>query len=236
MLLRSLILSFILLGTMMLCWNSPPIKAGDASGVIMELPTTLSGMISVPEDPDQIELEQLPSDTQIVKRRYYTPTDRLDARDQVRCSIILSGAERKSIHRPEICLVAQGWKLISSRILTARVNDQHDLKVTDLYIERKITLPNGEICPLRSHYLYWFIGTDTTTPSHSSRAVISLMDSILRNVNHRWAYASVQAHETEGLPQKEFGERSRTSEQTVELALKVLAECVPQFQKQFQQP
>ncbi|TLD70890.1 exosortase-associated EpsI family protein [Phragmitibacter flavus] len=235
MLLRSLILSFILIGTMVVCWNSPPIKAGDGSGVIMDLPKTLSGLISVPEDPDAIELEQLPSDTQITKRLYYTPTHRSEARDHVRSSIILSGAERKSIHRPEICLVAQGWKLVSSRIRTVRINDQHDLEVTDLYIERKVTLKSGEVRPLRSHYVYWFIGTDITTASHSSRAIISLMDSILRNVNHRWAYASVQANVTDNLPTEEFGERQRDSEQTVELILKVLAESVPHFQKQFAQ-
>ena len=52
------------------------------------------------------ERKLLPADTEGARRLY---TDK--AGDEVFCSIILAGREVTSIHRPELCLPGQGWRI-----------------------------------------------------------------------------------------------------------------------------
>jgi exosortase len=55
-----------------------------------------------------IEREVLPPDTGFSRKNYESLHDR---RQQVFVSIVLSGRDRTSIHRPELCLVGQGWTI-----------------------------------------------------------------------------------------------------------------------------
>ncbi len=59
-------------------------------------------------DISAIEREVLPADTGFSRKNYVSlqrPNER------VFLSIVLSGRDRTSIHRPEICLVGQGWTI-----------------------------------------------------------------------------------------------------------------------------
>ena len=105
------------------------------------------------------------------------------------------------------------------------------LKVKDLLIERQITRNNGSKTTLRAHYIYWFVGTDVTTPSNATRVWLSSWDNITRNVNHRWAYASVTLWVTDNLDPTESGQRKRDSAQTIALAHELIRALVPRFQK-----
>ena len=59
---------------------------------------------NVPES--QIELGYFPKDTSYVRRIYQAPDG-----FGVSAIIILMGADRTSIHRPEYCLLGQGWNI-----------------------------------------------------------------------------------------------------------------------------
>jgi exosortase len=61
-----------------------------------------------PVDVTPIEREVLPPDTGF-SRKSYVSLHNLN--DRVFLSIVLSGRDRTSIHRPEICLVGQGWTI-----------------------------------------------------------------------------------------------------------------------------
>ena len=89
---------------------------------------------------------------------------------------------------------------------------------------------------MRAHYVYWFVGNDISTPSNLDRQLLSLRDSVLRNVNHRWAYPSVMARVTDNLTSQQSGERRRDDAETVKMILSLIRSLAPRFQKDLMPP
>ena len=105
------------------------------------------------------------------------------------------------------------------------------LQVRDLTIVREVLIGKGMKMPLHAHYIYWFVGEDVSTPSNLERQILSFRDNVLRNINHRWAYPSVMAWVTDGLPSEKTGERRRSDEETVAMLLNLVRTLAPKFQK-----
>jgi hypothetical protein len=57
-------------------------------------------------------------------------------------TIVLSGAERRSIHRPEVCLDGQGWTLLDAHVIPVEISPGKVLEVKDLHISREIVRPD----------------------------------------------------------------------------------------------
>ncbi|MEN3940933.1 exosortase/archaeosortase family protein [Prosthecobacter sp. SYSU 5D2] len=230
--LRPWVMAALVLAAIAGCRLSPEVTAGSQAGVVMELPTGIGRFVGDAEEPDKVEKELLPADTQIVKKRYRTLSSP-DMRDVANVTLVLSGAERRSIHRPEVCLDGQGWTLLESRVIPVEIFPGRILEVKDLHIERIWVAPDGSRKPLRAHYVYWFVGTDVTTPHNATRVWLSSWDNITRNVNHRWAYPSVTAWVTENFDPAETGQRRRSSEETMEVILTLIKNLTPRFQTSF---
>lgn len=232
---RQAIVAFLLsVLTLSACRFSPAVRAGESAGVIMELPSSVGRFIGDELEPDKVEKEILPTDTQFVKMRYRTLAKYPEASDMANVTIVLAGAERRSIHRPEVCLDGQGWTLLDAHVLPVEISPGKVLQVKDLHISREIVRPDHSKTTLSAHYLYWFVGTDVTTPSNFTRILLTTWDNIARSVNHRWAYPSVTVWVTDNLDPNESGQRKRSSAESVKLATELIRELVPKFQKQFQ--
>ncbi|MDB6138206.1 MAG: Exosortase [Verrucomicrobiaceae bacterium] len=219
--------------TALICAFSPVMRSGDEAGVVMSLPLRVPSFTGQPEKPASEETNNLPEDTAIAKMRYTTAGAAADEADVVHVSLVLAGAERRSIHRPEVCLPGQGWSIVGSEVLPVEIAPGKTLRVKDLAIEKTGHNANGTETRIRAHYLYWFIGTDVTTPSHFERILRTTWDSIFRNVNHRWAYASVMTLVTGNLDPRETHERHRTDEETKRLMSFLIQQITPRFQKEF---
>ena len=230
---RAVILLVLCGMTMLLCQFSPQPKGGDEAGVQAELPMVAGGFVGESEPPSDKERELLPADTIIVKRAYRTPGRSVENRDLAHASLVIAGHDSRSIHRPEVCLDGQGWTLLNSTIVPVEITPGRTLQVRDLLVEREIRMPDGKPKMLRAHYVYWFIGTDVTTPSNAMRVWLSTWDNIIRNVNHRWAYASVTTWVTDNLEPAESGQRPRDVEASRKLATEIVRVLVPRFQKDF---
>ena len=213
------------------CRYSPPLKQEQDSGVIMRLPGGVSRFLGESGAPSEEEKRLLPEDTQIVKMQYRSAHYGPGTQDQAEVSLVLAGAERRSIHRPEVCLTGQGWTLLDSRVLPVEIAPGQELRVRDLLIEKTVHLADGRPKRVRAHYVYWFIGTDVTTPSHFERVWLTARDSVLRNVNHRWAYASVQALVTEDWSPEESGQRVRDTQETLDMMLDLVRGLVPRIHR-----
>jgi hypothetical protein len=232
MILRAVILFLLIAGTVLACRLSPPVRGGEEAGVVLELPPTVGRFLGREQPPDEVEKRVLPSDTGIAKMTYRTGGDATQ-RDIVHATLVLAGAERSSIHRPEVCLQGQGWSLVRSQTVSIDMGEGRRIEVQDLTIERPVPAKAGRSRTLRGHYYYWFVGTDRSTPSHVERVWLSTTDSVFRNVNHRWAYASVMAWNTAGFDPKETGQRTRSDADTREMIEGIIREIVPRFQKDF---
>ena len=231
MITRAVILLALCGMTVLLCQFSPQPKGGDEAGVLAELPMVAGRFVGESEPPSDKELELLPADTIIVKRAYRTPGRSPEDRDLAHASLVIAGQDSRSIHRPEVCLDGQGWTITESRVREVQLLSGDVLRVRDLAIEREVLLSNGTKLPLRAHYVYWFVGADITTPSNFERQLLSLRDSVLRNVNHRWAYPSVMARVTDNLTPQQSGERRRSDAETVEMILSLIRSLAPHLQK-----
>ena len=231
MILRSLVVLVLAGVTTLACRLSPEPQAGDDSGVIMQLPAKAGEFAGVPLEIPKEERDKLPADTEIVRMGYSTIGKNAMERNRITASIILAGAERRSIHRPEVCLTGQGWSFLDSRTIPVAIAPGLDLQVRDLLIERPVTLKDGRRRNLRAHYLYWFVGSDVSTPSHLTRMWLSTRDSVLRNVNHRWAYASLLAFATDNFEPHETGESRSNEEETLARMKALIREIAPAFQK-----
>lgn len=226
MILRSAIVLIIAAVAAITCGLSPEPRAGDDCGVVMSLPERAGVFTGKPGQVSQQEKDTLPSDTEIVRMEYRTAV-----KDTATVSIVLAGNERRSIHRPEVCLSGQGWTLVGANTIPVAVATGEPVQVRDLLIEKPVTLADGKQRRIQAHYVYWFVGSAVTTPSHWTRMWLSTRDSILHNVNHRWAYPAVMAIVTDGFKDGETSERKRTGDETLKLITALIREVAPSFQK-----
>lgn len=180
--------------TALICWLTPAAKPGGEAGVLMKLPDHVGALSAFPEEVTPAELGILPKDTTFA-RATYGPLD-APRIERILCSIVLSGSERRSIHRPERCLPAQGWRIDSSQTESIPLESEHTLQVTALLLDKPVTLSNGQPFTLRSYYLYWFVGKDVTTAHQYQRILMTNWDLLIHRVNQRWAYVIVSANIT----------------------------------------
>jgi len=210
----------VLIGvTIALCiWGSPPAAKSEA-GIDLDLPDSVGKFWGTKQEISEAERVILPPDTEFAKKLYSDGQG-----DNINCQIVLAGAEKRSIHRPEVCLPGQGWTLKSGQTLTIPLDNGQPLQVMNLTISRPVTLSNGLQKELTSYFMYWFVGKDTTTASHFVRILKTNMDMLLHNTNHRWAYIIVSAPILEG-----FTPDGKNAEQTLDELKKFIGEVAPQI-------
>lgn len=144
-----------------------------------------------------VEREVLPADTGFSRKTYVSLLDR---RQQVFLSIVLSGRDRTSIHRPEICLVGQGWTITGRMMHAFRRPDDPQARVpaTVLRIEREFTTNRGEKIRVPALFAYWFVGADKIVATSTERVVYTSLDRLRHLQAHRWAYVVAQTLAPDG--------------------------------------
>ena len=119
--------------------------------------------------------------------------------DKIFVSIVLSGENRSSIHRPQMCLTGQGQTIVRSNIFDIPMEEpRDDLGVMVLDLHRDWKGPDGSLRNFTSYYAYWFVGKDRETPSHLQRMIWMAMDKVVFNRTHRWAYIAVSGMREDG--------------------------------------
>ena len=215
------VLGFTLL-TFLICWLAPPAKVGGEAGVVMELPDQVGPLYAFSEPVSQAELLILPSDTTYARKTYGSADSTRN--DRILCSIILSGKEKRSIHRPERCLPAQGWRIDGSHTENVTLASGRNLKVTALLLEKPMTRADGTPVTLRSYYLYWFVGKDVTTASQLDRILRTNWDMLFHRVNQRWAYVIVSANIS-----KDWNPNGLDDPQTLDMLKNFIRDSVPYY-------
>ena len=107
--------------------GKPGIKATPIPGSVMmkiELPERVLDFTSTNVPEPEVVLGYLPKDTSFVERYYQAP-DGLWATG----TIILMGADRTSIHRPDYCLPGQGWTIESKTVVKIPIGGSAALSI-----------------------------------------------------------------------------------------------------------
>ena len=132
------------------------------------------------------EYQVLPKDTVIYKKQYFLDQD---PEETVFASVVLSGNDRSSIHRPELCMTGQGHTIDRTYVLDVPLPGRDNIGV--MVMELSFSSPNPRQPVYYSYYAYWFVGYDKETPHHLERTLWMGYDRIIRNVAHRWAYIAL---------------------------------------------
>jgi hypothetical protein len=171
-------------------------------------------------DVDELTLNVLPADTSFGHRRYVAPDDRT----WHDLSVVLMGADRTSLHKPQFCLEGMGFHIEEGGTLETTVHIErptpYELPVVRLLASGKFNL-DGQTRTIHGVYVYWFVADDALSASVSGMGRMwSLASHFMRTgVLQRWAYVSCFSICGAG-----------QDEATFERMKKFIAEAVPEFQ------
>lgn len=219
LLVRAVIFVALGLATFAATRHNPSAEKGAEAGVNMKLPDLVGNMRGTEQPVSESELHILPKDTEFAKMLYTNFSG-----DQVNCQIVLSGGEKRSIHRPEICLPAQGWTKKSGQVIPVKLSNGRTLDVMKLVITRPVEIQPGVRRDLTSLFLYWFVGKNLTTPYHWQRILHTDYDRVVNGVSHRWAYVVVSAPVLDG-----FRPGGKDEQQTLAMLKEFIGEAAPEI-------
>ena len=154
-------------------------QARTVNPVLCEAPSVelveIKGFASEPIAISEAERTVLPADTEIDKRRYVSPDG------EFLVSVVVGGRSKSSIHRPELCLPAQGFQMASPRTVEVGGVEWH-----------VITLARKEASSMG--FAYTFFNKDGyRTSSHLRRIFRDVWDRSMRGRIDRWVMLTVNS-------------------------------------------
>lgn len=154
-------------------------QARTVNPVLCEAPSVklmeIKGFASEPIAISEAERTVLPADTEIDKRRYVSPDG------EFLVSVVVGGRSKSSIHRPELCLPAQGFQMASPRTVEVGGVEWH-----------VITLARKEASSMG--FAYTFFNQDGyRTSSHLRRIFRDVWDRSMRGRIDRWVMLTVNS-------------------------------------------
>ena len=154
-------------------------QARTVDPVLCEAPsvklTEIRGFASEPVAISEAERTILPADTVIDKRRYVSPDG------EFLVSVVIGGRSKSSIHRPELCLPAQGFQMTSPRTVEVGDVEWHF-----------VTLARREASSLGFAYMF-FNQDGYRTSSHLRRIFRDVWDRSIRGRIDRWVMLTVHS-------------------------------------------
>jgi|GEM_PF-92120 len=212
---RSIVVLLVAAGAAVTVTISSSFRSIGAAGVEMELPDTVGDALGFQGSLDR-EHRLLPADTEFAKKEYLnaSPTP-------ITCELILTGAERSSIHRAEACLLGQGWTILNDQEVRIPLATGQTQKARLLGMSK---VRDGQ--RLFGYFLYWYVGADRTTDDTFSRIFLTSWDQLTRGVNHRWAYVTLS---TELAPSQAGSEEAKQT--LVSRLERFAADIIPMIQK-----
>jgi hypothetical protein len=186
------------------------------------LPSDVLSYKSEELEQSEIVTNVLPADTSYGQRRY---TNRENPNDWLLLNVVLMGADRTSLHKPQYCLEGAGWKIdhpatVETKVAMDRPRS-YELPVIKIISTRDIMDANGQTMTVRGLYVYWFVADGALSGDKSgSERMWSMAKNLLKKGElQRWAYISCFAV---CLPGKE--------DETFERVKKFMVAAVPEFQ------
>ena len=182
----------------------------------VDLPVEVAGAKSDLVPITDMELNWLPKDTTF-GRRIYRGTDGFEAL----ISVVLMGTDRTSIHKPEYCLLGQGWQIEKDERVTLPMTKPHpyELPIRKMTLHLNYKQKDGQIVPIKGLYVFWFVADNQLTAEHGDRMWRMAKDLLHKGVLERWAYVTYFA---QCMPGQEDAAFNRLKD--------FIANSVPEFQ------
>jgi exosortase len=127
------------------------------------------------------EFQDLPKDTEILKRVYRSADGRVYS-----TSVVLSGRSRGSIHRAELCLPAQGFVMLSAKKERLSIPSGRPR-------EARIIQAQKSSSDYRFSLVYWFVSRNRECASHTQRILLDIWDRSVHNRINRWVMVGINS-------------------------------------------
>jgi hypothetical protein len=170
--------------------GAPGLKAVAIPGQVnvqLALPEAVLDFTSTNMPEPETVKSYLPKDTSYIGRRYFG-TNGFWADG----TVILMGADRTSIHRPDYCLPGQGWQIRDKAEVKLSIPGKpaYELPVKKWIIHNTFTGSDGKQQEVSGIYVFWFVTKDQTTGDFPVMLRSMLFNQLRYGVLQRWAYAS----------------------------------------------
>jgi hypothetical protein len=235
-----ILLGLLTLGFSMI-WLLPRQKDMVVSRLSKDLPETIAGWQSKKQQVSDKEKKTLADDTEFSRRSYTNPG--LPEFGGVEVSVVFSGKDiNNSLHRPEVCLRAQGWNFVRERslVIPGILAGGEDLPVREIAsirprVEREGVEPpknkDGEpIYDMRIQY-YTYFGAEKIVSSHYDRTFIDIEARLLYGYDQQWAYATFSVGVTSVYRDQGFNipdDQVYDEEQSTQMMLELMKKLLPQ--------
>lgn len=199
--------------------GQPAILAATIPGSVMmriDLPEHVPGFTSTNMPEPQMVIDYLPKDTSYAGR-LYTATNGL----QINNTVILMGADRTSIHKPDYCLPGQGWTINQKNVDSVPVAgpEPYQLPVAKWTVGNVYQTADGEKHQLSGLYVFWFVADGQQTTDNYERMWWLGRDLLRTGVLQRWAYVAYFAMCAPGEEAATFAQMQH-----------LIGQAVPEFQ------
>jgi hypothetical protein len=172
--------------------GKPGLKALPIAGdVRMEipLPVNVLNFTSRFVPPDFVTSNTLPQETSLSQRVYTAPDG-----FQLTMNVVMMATDRTSIHKPQFCLLGQGWRIEKTERESVLIPKPHPYQMPFMALtaSREIEL-EGRKQPVRGVYVYWFVADNALTADHWERMWWMSRELLTTGTLQRWAYVSLFA-------------------------------------------
>jgi len=150
------------------------------------LPEHVPGYAAQVSTQADIVVVSLPDDTSF-GRCLYTARDGF----QSLANVVLMGTDRSSIHKPQVCLTAQGWKIEDAATRVEIIHMQkpypYQLPVMTLKATQQIE-SGGQTKTVSGVYVYWYVDGGKFTAENAQLMWWMARDILLTGVLDRFSY------------------------------------------------
>ena len=177
---------------LLFCSNDQCSRAFRESGLMVstngvsEVRTTCPNCESILSPVSIGEAKLLPDNTPIFRREYIR-----DGHPAIQATVVFSGIERRSIHRPQVCLVSQGNRITNEYPYDVKIGGGKTLRIRVLDIQQVYGNEDGTKTVLSAVYAYWLFNPERETDSHLRRFLYMAIDNSFRSYRPRWGYATL---------------------------------------------
>ena len=173
------------------------------SAIIMILPNTVDEWFGESMETSEVVINALADDTNYAQSQYKRRTPGTEDKiDITSAFVVLSGDDmNNSIHRPERCLAAQGFEILSSEEILIPINEKYNVPTRRLFSKH---LRTG----VKQISYYWFTGAKKITASHYNRTFTDIFDRLITGTNQRWAFVNITSPIIEDRNAHPFAEHS----------------------------
>jgi len=170
--------------------GEPGVYASPIPGKVMmtiNLPERVLNYTSTNIPEPQLVLDYLPPDTSYAERIYTAPDGFF-----IQNTVVLMGADRTSIHKPDYCLPGQGWVIKDKAVLNIPIAGavSYSLPVAKWVLANSYQTPDGKKQPVAGIYVFWFVADGEQTTDNYERMWWMGRDLLSTGVLQRWAYIS----------------------------------------------